>query len=90
MYRERIRSTPNWHGEYPRHNTVFVETDAALPRMRGMVIGQILLFFSFSFHHQIYPCALVHWFIPVGDEPDADTGTWLYVQSLWVIIVPLQ
>jgi hypothetical protein len=77
MYRERIRSTPNWHGEYPRHDTVFVETDAALPGMRGMVIGRVLLFFSFPFRNQIYPCALVHWLVPVGDEPDDETGMWV-------------
>ncbi|KAJ7692006.1 hypothetical protein B0H16DRAFT_1222483, partial [Mycena metata] len=24
-----------------------------------------------------YQCALVHWFIPVGDAPDPDTGMWV-------------
>ncbi|KAH9170341.1 hypothetical protein EDB89DRAFT_2220723 [Lactarius sanguifluus] len=77
MYRERIRSTPNWRGEYPRHDTVFVEIDAELPRMHGMLVARVLLFFSFFFRDQHYPCALVHWLIPVGDEPDDDTGMWV-------------
>ncbi|KAH8979145.1 hypothetical protein EDB86DRAFT_2814988 [Lactarius hatsudake] len=77
MYRERIRSTPNWRGEYPRHDTVFVETDAELSGMRGMLVARVLLFFSFFFRDQHYPCALVHWLIPVGDEPDDDTGMWV-------------
>ncbi|KAH9032130.1 hypothetical protein EDB85DRAFT_2073967 [Lactarius pseudohatsudake] len=77
MYRERIRSTPNWRGEYPRHDTVFVERGAGLPGMHGMLVARVLLFFSFSFRDQHYPCALVHWFIPVGDEPDDETGMWV-------------
>jgi hypothetical protein len=42
MYRERIRSNPNWHG-YPRHDTVLVDMGA--PLMHGIVIGWVLLFF---------------------------------------------
>lgn len=77
MYRERIRSTPDWRGEYPRYDTVFVETNTELPGMRGMVVARVLLFFSFSFRGQNYPCALVHWFVPVGGEPDDETGMWV-------------
>jgi hypothetical protein len=77
MYRKRIQSNPNWCGEYPHYDTVFVETDAECPGMHGMVIAHILLFFSFSFHEQNYPCALVHWLVPVGDELDDETGMWV-------------
>ena len=77
MHRERIRSTPSWRGEYPRYDTVFVETDAELPGMRGMVIGCVLLLFSFSFRDHNYPCALIHWLVPAGDEPDNETGMWV-------------
>ncbi|KAJ7800738.1 hypothetical protein B0H14DRAFT_3784803 [Mycena olivaceomarginata] len=38
MYRERIRSNPNWHG-YPRRDTVLVDVGA--PLMRGIVIGRL-------------------------------------------------
>ena len=77
MYHEWIQSTPNWHGEYLRQDTVFVETNAELPGMRGMVIGRVLLLFSFSFRGHIYPCALLHWLVPVGDERDGETGMWI-------------
>jgi hypothetical protein len=74
MYQERIRSNPNWHGEYVRHDTVFIETGQG--GMQGMVIGRVRLFFSFTFDRKRHSCALVEWFIP-GDEPDEDTGMWV-------------
>jgi hypothetical protein len=76
MYRERIRSNPNWHREYPRYDTVFVQTSAGLDGMPGMTIARVLLFFSFTFNDTYYPCALVHWLVP-GTEPDEDTGLWV-------------
>ena len=33
--------------------------------------------FSFKFESRLYPCALVEWFILVGDAPDEDTGMWI-------------
>ncbi|KAI0004338.1 hypothetical protein BJV74DRAFT_876020 [Russula compacta] len=63
-------------GEYARHDTMFVETNADLDGMQGMAIGHALLFFSFTFRDCYYPCALVHWLVP-GDEPDKDTGLWV-------------
>ncbi|KAJ6609901.1 hypothetical protein B0H10DRAFT_2438356 [Mycena sp. CBHHK59/15] len=77
MYREQIRSSPNWHGSYARRDTVFVETDADLPGMQGMVIGRVFLFFSFTYHDTYYKCALVHWLSPHGNAPDDDTGLWV-------------
>ncbi|KAK7043335.1 hypothetical protein R3P38DRAFT_240492 [Favolaschia claudopus] len=74
MYRERIRSNPNWHG-YARRDTVLV--DVAAPTMNGLVIGRVHLFFSFTFHDKVYECALVNWLVPVGDSPDPDTGMWV-------------
>jgi hypothetical protein len=76
MYRERIRSNPNWRGEYARYDTVFVETNAELEGMPGMAIGRVRLLFSFKFRGEVYPCALVNWLIPF-DEPDKDTGMWV-------------
>ncbi|KAH9954257.1 hypothetical protein BJV74DRAFT_880185 [Russula compacta] len=76
MYRECIRSNPNWRGEYAQRDTMFVETNADLDGMQGMAIGCALLFFSFTFRDCYYPCALVHWLVP-GDEPDEDTGLWV-------------
>jgi hypothetical protein len=77
MYREQIHSTPIWRGASPRYDTVFVETDPELPGMRGMTIGRVFLFFSFTFRDAHYPCALVHWYPTVGTEPDEDTMLWV-------------
>ncbi|KAJ6613995.1 hypothetical protein B0H10DRAFT_2165190 [Mycena sp. CBHHK59/15] len=68
---------PNWFGQYPQYDTVFIVTDANLHGMRGMVIGRTLLFFSFTHWDVRYSCALVHWLSPVGHAPNDDTGMWV-------------
>jgi hypothetical protein len=45
--------------------------------MKGLVIGRVMLFFSFTFGDKEYQCALVHWIVPVGETPDPDTGMWV-------------
>ncbi|KAF7372792.1 hypothetical protein MSAN_00485000 [Mycena sanguinolenta] len=74
MYRERIRSNPNWHG-YARRDTCLV--DVGGPIMHGLVIGRVILFFSFVFSERVFECALVNWLVPVGNAPDPDTGMWV-------------
>lgn len=74
MCRERIRSTPSFH-HHPRHDTVFVVLDDTLPGMKGMEIGRVLLFFSFSYRRMAFSCALINWFVH-DDAPDPDTGMW--------------
>ncbi|KAJ7627285.1 hypothetical protein FB45DRAFT_979682 [Roridomyces roridus] len=74
MYRERIRSNPNWHG-YARRDTVLVNVGAAV--MDGFIVGRVHLFFSFTFAGRVFECALVNWLIPIGDAPDPDTGMWV-------------
>ncbi|KAH9996959.1 hypothetical protein BJV74DRAFT_877360 [Russula compacta] len=76
MHQERIRSNPNWHGEYARYDTVFIVTGSEADPMLGMTIGRVLLFFSFTLGDEPIPCALVHWLIP-GNIPDDDTGMWV-------------
>jgi len=55
---------------------VFVVEDDKKPRMKGMNIVRILLFFSFELNDVYYPCALVDWFKKVGLNP---------VTSMWVV-----
>jgi hypothetical protein len=43
----------------------------------GLIIGRVLLFFSFVFVERVFECALVNWLVPVGDTPDPDTGMWV-------------
>ena len=77
MYHERIRSVPSWQGEHSRRDTVFIVTDPDKPWMEGMCIGRVHLLFSFIYEGQYYPCALIHWFVPVGHSVDDETGLWV-------------
>lgn len=74
LYRERIRSTPLFHG-HERRDTVFVVLDESKGGMEGMEIGRVLLFFSFHYRRESFSCALINWFIH-DEEPDRDTGMW--------------
>ncbi|KAJ6468111.1 hypothetical protein C8R47DRAFT_1302846 [Mycena vitilis] len=61
---KRIRAHPNWHGSYSEARHVFIELDSELQGMLGMVIGRVLLFFSFTTpaDRTTHSCALVHWY----------------------------
>ncbi|KAJ3510664.1 hypothetical protein NLJ89_g4545 [Agrocybe chaxingu] len=76
---ERIRSTKSWYGGAPRRDCIFVgNSDASdAPGMRGLLVARVLLFFSFTHSATKYPCALVHWFSIIGDEPCDETGMWI-------------
>ncbi|KAJ7668866.1 hypothetical protein B0H17DRAFT_1142415 [Mycena rosella] len=77
MYRECIRANPNWRGQYPRYDTVFVVTDAPVAGMPGMAISRTLLFFSFTHGDFHYPCALLHWHRRLGHAPNDAMGMWV-------------
>ena len=44
--------------------------------MRGMIVGQVKLLFSFTYDGVTYPCALIDRFTRVGRAPDPVTGMW--------------
>ncbi|KAG1867165.1 hypothetical protein DFJ58DRAFT_904510 [Suillus subalutaceus] len=69
MHREIIRSTPLWRRQYSRH-------DCTKSGMRGMIVGRVKLFFSFTHDGVTYPCALVDRFSRMGRGPDNFTGMW--------------
>ncbi|KAJ6615330.1 hypothetical protein B0H10DRAFT_1916032 [Mycena sp. CBHHK59/15] len=77
MLRERIRAVRSWRGGAPRYDCIFVERDPDLPGFRGLIAARALLFMSFKHHGGTYPCALVTWFSPIGDEPCPDVGMWM-------------
>ncbi len=77
MHRECIRAVELWQKEGPRHDCVFVSKDAALPGFRSLHACHVLLFFSFKVNKLKYPCALVTWFSPVGEELCDVTGMWI-------------
>ncbi|KAF8123085.1 hypothetical protein EV363DRAFT_1404165 [Boletus edulis] len=77
MRREFIRSTPLWRNEGLRFDCAFVNANPETVPMNGLEVIRILAFFSFHFQGNYYPCAAVHWYDRVGDEPDNDTWMWL-------------
>jgi hypothetical protein len=82
MYLERIRATPSWRCEGPRHDCLFATNDPDLPGMLGLHVARAVLFFSFKFNCILSSCALVQWFSLVGEEPCRETGMWM-VERDW-------
>ncbi|THU92773.1 hypothetical protein K435DRAFT_829595 [Dendrothele bispora CBS 962.96] len=78
MHRERIRSTASWQGGPPRRDCVFVVADPDMEGFRGLLVAQVLLFFSIKRRKDTtrFPCALVTWFSTLGNEPCPETGMW--------------
>ena len=76
---EQIHSTHSWFGGPPHRDCVFVgNTDPPdMLGMRGLLIAHVLLFFSFDHKDTRYPCALVHWFSHIADEPCNETDIWI-------------
>lgn len=52
--------------------------------MRGLDIVCVLTFISFVSGDTSYPCALVHQFTHISEEPDELTGMWM-VQPEWSV-----
>ena len=78
MVRQVIHSTPSWRKGPARYNCVLVENDPTVPGLKGMYIGQVILFFSFKFRGtDNYPCALVKWFTRIDENPCPVTGLWM-------------
>ena len=77
MHRQRIRATPSWRRQRGRYDCMLVEKDSKRPGFRGLHAVQVCLLFSFKHNSKDYPCALVQWFSPVGDEPCETTGMWV-------------
>ncbi|KAI6159652.1 hypothetical protein EDD17DRAFT_1778746 [Pisolithus thermaeus] len=76
MHCQCIHASPSWRNGAPRYDCVFVEKDPTLPGFQGLYVAQVLLFFSFHYQNVHYPCALVQWFTPIGNEPCNNTGMW--------------
>ncbi|KAG1886072.1 hypothetical protein F4604DRAFT_1877994 [Suillus subluteus] len=49
--------------------------------MRGLEVARVICFFSFNHNWEVYPCALIHWFEKIGNDPDENTGMWMVAPS---------
>ena len=79
---EQIKATPSWFHGPEHYDTVFVNTDDTHEDMQAMEVAQIICFFSLPCTNGVtYPCALIHWFDYVVDEPDELTGMWMVKPS---------
>ncbi|KAI9431774.1 hypothetical protein H4582DRAFT_1821998 [Lactarius indigo] len=76
MHRQIIRSTPSWRQKEARYDCVLIVEDQGQPGMRGMIVGRVRTFFSFTYNETVYPCALIDRFKRVGRGPDPVTGMW--------------
>lgn len=77
MAREQVHATPRWEKfQVPHYDTTFVVTNLDIPSMSRLDIARVKLFFSFKHRDRTYPCALIHWFSKIGEEPDVNTGMW--------------
>ncbi|KAJ7340817.1 hypothetical protein DFH08DRAFT_704237 [Mycena albidolilacea] len=74
MYHECIRCNPNWHG-YAQCNTVLADIGGLM--MNGLIFTWVLLLLLFVFSKCEYQCALVCWFVLIGDAPDPNMGMWV-------------
>ena len=82
MQHETIRALPSWHQGPVQYDCVYMSTDNTKNGMLGMDIARVYCFFSFTHTNgQIFPCALVHWFDRVTDEPNELTGMWMVSPS---------
>ncbi|KAG1882265.1 hypothetical protein F4604DRAFT_1879625 [Suillus subluteus] len=81
MRRKHIRACPLWRNEYPRNDCIFINTGSDAEGMRGLEVARVICFFSFNHNWEVYPCALIHWFEKIGDDPDENTGMWMVAPS---------
>ncbi|THV01579.1 hypothetical protein K435DRAFT_654927, partial [Dendrothele bispora CBS 962.96] len=78
MYRQRIRSNPEWYDGQGRFDTVLIEVENTATSINGMIPARVLLFFSFVLGDEVHECA----FIPANTAPNKETGMWI-VKPEW-------
>ncbi|KAG1874326.1 hypothetical protein F4604DRAFT_1880852 [Suillus subluteus] len=81
MRREHICACPLWRNEYLRNDCIFINTGSDAEGMRGLEVARVICFFSFNHNWEVYPCALIHWFEKIGNDPDENTGMWMVAPS---------
>jgi len=83
MRHEIICATPSWQGGPPCYDCIYVTKGGMdTEGFRSLMVARVRLFFSCVHAGHDYSCALVDWFIPIGDEPDEVTGMWIVVPEV--------
>ncbi|KAI0081502.1 hypothetical protein K474DRAFT_1682054 [Panus rudis PR-1116 ss-1] len=76
MHRERIHAVPRWRNGAGRYDCVLIAKDDS-PGFEGLHAARVRFFFDFWYNGRLHQCALVEWFVPVGEGPDPSTGMWI-------------
>ncbi|KAH6908107.1 hypothetical protein BKA70DRAFT_1104154 [Coprinopsis sp. MPI-PUGE-AT-0042] len=76
MQRQMVRCNRSWQNRTRMDTVLVAQSDE--PGMKGMMIAQLRLLFSFHdpTTNMSHACALVNWFPTIGNEPDPVTGMW--------------
>ena len=82
MRSEHIRSTVQWWGGPAHCNCVFIKHSRELPGFHGLYVAQVKALLKVVHEHKDYPCAVVSWFLTMGDTPCHDTGLWMVKHNL--------
>lgn len=77
MHAEVIRCNQSWYGQYERRDTMLVQVGGEDDTMGGLLVARVVRFIRLTLDDIGYPSALVEWFLPVDDHPDAVTGMWI-------------
>jgi hypothetical protein len=77
IHLEHIRAIPSWRKGPPRYDCAFLSINPDIWGMLGMSVMCVHLFFSFKCKGVSYPCALVHWYKWLQEQPDDNTGLWI-------------
>ena len=77
MYRQCIHASSSWQNGPKQYDCVIIEKDPSLSGFQNLFVAKVLHFFDFEFRNKYYPCALVHWFDSIGDQPCPNTGMWM-------------
>lgn len=78
MRRERIRAVTSWRKGPPRYDCAFVAKNGDVAGFQGLDVVRVRTFFSFRGEvGEQFDCALVSWFVPVGEQPCQVTGMWI-------------
>lgn len=70
-------SDPILYGKANIHATTLCSSQLPIRTTVGLWACVLYLFFSFVYEEIDYHCALVHWFIPVGESVHDETGQWV-------------
>ena len=90
LHRDITCCMPGWHGGPACRDCVFVKGGGIdWNGFGGLLVAWVRLLFAFGHRGKMYECALVGWYLLVGNVLDEATGMWIVApemdqQGWWV------